>query len=261
MKTARARQKIRQHVRQEELTSSVTLGRELFERELKKARKERPGEERLEKAARALGLENAEDMLEALGRGEIGPSAILRELFPEQEPVAPKPATAFERFVDRVRGGTSRGVRIQGLDNMMVRYSQCCQPVPGDDVIGYITRGRGISIHRIDCPNVLNLGEHPERRIEIDWEAEAGERFFVRLVVDGNDRRGLLSDIASAITDSGTNIRSAEIDAAEEGMTGNFVVEVHDLAHLKKVIKAIRRVSGVHDVQRRESFGESDLGV
>jgi GTP diphosphokinase / guanosine-3',5'-bis(diphosphate) 3'-diphosphatase len=101
--------------------------------------------------------------------------------------------------VERVRG-TGRGVRIQGMDNTLVRYSQCCQPVPGDDVIGYITRGRGISIHRTDCPNVLNLSQHPERRIEIEWEAESGERFYVRIIVEGSDRRGLLSDIATAIT-------------------------------------------------------------
>ena len=121
----------------------------------------------------------------------------------------------------------------------MVRYSACCQPVPGDEVIGYITRGRGISIHRIDCPNVLNLGEHPERRVEIEWEAESGERFFVRLVVEGDDRRGLLSDIATAISDTGTNIQSAEIKAVEGGMNGNFAVEVQDLTHLKKVMKSI----------------------
>jgi GTP pyrophosphokinase len=130
--------------------------------------------------------------------------------------------------------------------------------VPGDEVIGYITRGRGISIHRIDCPNILNLGEHPERRVEIEWEAESGERFFVRLVVEGDDRRGLLSDIATAISETGTNIQSAEIKAVEGGMNGNFAVEVQDLTHLKKVMKAVRRVKGVISVERKEHFAELD---
>ncbi len=155
--------------------------------------------------------------------------------------------------------GSGRGVRIQGLDNMMVKYSQCCQPVPGDDVIGYITRGRGISVHRVDCPNVLNLSEHPERRIEIEWQAESGDRFFVRLVVEGDDRRGLLSEIAAAITETGTNIKAADINAVEGGMKGSFAVEVSDLAHLKKVMRAIRRVNGVISVERREHLGEQDL--
>ena len=141
----------------------------------------------------------------------------------------------------------------------MVRYSACCQPVPGDKVIGYITRGRGISIHRNDCPNVLNLSEHPERRVEIDWEAEAHDRFFVRLVIEGTDRRGLLSDIATAISDTGTNIQSAEIKSVDGGMNGLFAVEVQNLAHLKKVIKSIRAVNGVLAVERREHFTESDI--
>jgi GTP pyrophosphokinase len=141
----------------------------------------------------------------------------------------------------------------------MVRYSQCCQPVPGDDVIGYITRGRGISIHRSDCPNVLKLTEHPERRIEIDWQSDRAQRFFVKIVMEGTDRRGLLSDIATAITNTGTNIQSAEIDAVEGGMRGEFVVEVEDLSHLTKVMKAVRKVKGVINVERRESLAESDL--
>lgn len=258
VKTARARQKIRQWIKQEEHEASVALGKEILERELKKARKERPGEAALERAATSLNLPDIAHLYAALGRGDLGITAILKELFPGEETSVGRPATAFERLIDRVRGST-RGVRIQGLDNMMVRYSQCCQPVPGDEVVGYITRGRGISIHRVDCPNVLNLADHPERRIEIDWETDAGDRFFVRLIVEGDDRRGLLSDIASAITATGTNIGSAEIKAVEGGMAGSFVVEVQNLTHLKKVMKAIRRVAGVLSVERREHFAEADL--
>jgi GTP diphosphokinase / guanosine-3',5'-bis(diphosphate) 3'-diphosphatase len=257
VKTARARQKIRQWIKQEEFQSSVALGRDLLDREVKKARRDRPAEDALLTAAEALGLPTAEHLFAALGRGEVGPTSILNELYPgaaeAAEPI--KPASAFERLVDRVRG-SGKGVRIQGLENLMVRYSQCCQPVPGDDVIGYITRGRGISIHRADCPNVLNLADHPERRIEIEWEAESGDRFYVRLIVEGDDRRGLLSDLASAITQTGTNIGAAEIRSEEGGMTGSFVVDVQDLAHLKKVMKAIRQVSGVISVERREHVGE-----
>jgi guanosine-3',5'-bis(diphosphate) 3'-pyrophosphohydrolase len=252
VKTARARQKIRQFIKQQESSAATDLGKDLLERELRKAKKGKPTEAQLQAAARALGQGSLEAMHSALGRGEIGPSAILKELFPGEEPVERREPTALERFVDRMRG--DRGVKIQGLDNMMVRYSQCCQPVPGDEVIGYITRGRGISIHRSDCPNVLNLAEHPERRVEIDWAAEANDRFFVRLIIEGSDRRGLLSDIANAITSTGTNIQSAEIKAVEGGMNGAFVVEVHDLTHLKKVIKSVRRVNGVLAVERREHF-------
>jgi GTP diphosphokinase / guanosine-3',5'-bis(diphosphate) 3'-diphosphatase len=257
VKTARARQKIRHHIKQAETTSALSLGHELFIRELRKARKDRPAEADLQKAALSLNYVDFDGVLAALGRGEIGPSAILKELFPGEAEAPPRAPTALERLVERVRGN-GRGVRIHGVDNTLVRYSQCCQPVPGDDVIGYITRGRGISIHRNDCPNVLNLSQHPERRIEIEWEAESGERFYVRIIVEGNDRRGLLSDIATAITSTGTNISSAEIKSKEGGMTGSFVVEVQDLSHLKKVMKYIRRVNGVLSAERREHFAGAD---
>jgi GTP pyrophosphokinase len=257
VKTARARQKIRNWIKSQEASAATDLGKDLLEREIRKVRKGKPTEAQLQEAAKALGQMSLDALYAALGRGDIGPSAILRELFPGEEQAPRREPTALERFVDRMRG--DRGVKIQGLDNMMVRYSQCCQPVPGDQVIGYITRGRGISIHRSDCPNVLNLADHPERRVEIDWAAEAHDRFFVRIVVEGNDRRGLLSDIATAITTTGTNIQAAEIKAVEGGMNGAFVVEVHDLTHLKKVIKSVRKVNGVLAVERREHFvGEKE---
>ena len=141
----------------------------------------------------------------------------------------------------------------------MVRYSQCCQPVPGDKVIGYITRGRGISIHRTDCPNVLNLDNDPGRRVDIEWRAERDDRFFVHLHMEGTDRRGLLGDVARTISETATDIQHADMRATDGGMTAAFVVEVQDLNHLKRVMEAVQRVKGVMSVVRRESFGESDL--
>ena len=260
VKTARARNKIRQWIREEEFDSSVRLGKEFIEREVRKARRGKVGEDRFDGVAEALDFPDRDHLYAALGRGDLGPAQIFRELWPDApESVEPeRPPSAFDRLVDRVRGKSS-GVRIQGMENLMVRYSQCCQPVPGDDVIGYITRGRGASIHRSDCPNVLNLADHPERRVEIEWEAEAGERFFVRLELEGTDRRGLVADIASTITDRGTNMKSINIQAEEMGMRGEFVVEVENLEHLKRVMSAVRRVKGVLSVERREHFGSSDL--
>jgi GTP pyrophosphokinase len=255
VKTARARNKIRQWIKQEEFDSSVRLGREFIEREIRKARRGRVSEDRFEKVAKELDFPNVDHLFAALGRGDVGPSQVMKVLWPDApEPEAARPPSAFERLVSRVRG-KAQGVRIQGMENLMVRYSQCCQPVPGDDVIGYITRGRGVSIHRVDCPNVLNLSEHPERRVEIEWEAEAGERFFVRLEMEGTDRRGLVADIATTITGSNTNIKSINVQSEELGMRGEFVVEVEDLDHLNRVIKAVRRVKGVLSVERREHFG------
>lgn len=261
VRTSRARSKINQWIRREQLESAVHLGKEILNREWKKLRK-RPEEERLDEAARELALQGgAEGLYAAVGRGDLGLTKAVRAVFPEEEgPARDRASGAFAKLVDRVRT-SHKGIRIQGMDNLMVRYSQCCQPVPGDDVIGYITRGRGVSIHRSDCPNILNLANRPERRVDIEWDTDESQRFLVRLVLEGTDRHGLFADIARSISDTGTNIQSADIHSVEGGMQGQFVVEVENLSHLKKVMKQVRRVKGVIAIERRESFGESDLTI
>jgi guanosine-3',5'-bis(diphosphate) 3'-pyrophosphohydrolase len=261
VRTSRARQRIRQWIRKEEFDSAAALGKEILERAVRKARRERTGEDRLKEVSKILGFRNGDYLHEALGRGDLGPTAIMKALYPDHEPEtvperAPRPLERLSAVLTR----SDRGVRIQGMDNLMVRYSQCCQPVPGDRVVGYITRGRGVSIHRVDCPNVLHLSQDPERRVEIEWSAEQGERFFVKLRMHGTDRRGLLSDVAKAISDTGTNIQHADMKSTNGGMDAEFVVEVKDLSHLNRVVKAVKKVKGVLNVERREHFEEEDLG-
>ena len=141
---------------------------------------------------------------------------------------------------------------------MMIRYAQCCQPVPGDPVVGYVTRGRGVSIHRADCPNLLILVHEPERRLDIDWKEQAGERFLVRLWLEGNDRRSLYADIAAAVSSTGTDIRSMELKTVDGRVSGAALVEVENLAHLQRIMRAARRVKGITDVARRERISAEE---
>src|SRR5204863_4937398 len=173
-----------------------------------------------------------------------------KQIYPDIEQTEPPKPNVIERFVDRMRG--TKGVRIQGVDGLMVRYAQCCQPVPGDPVVGYVTRGRGVSIHRADCPNLLLLAHEPERRLEIDWQEAEGERFIVRLALEASDRRGLYADLAAAVTGTGTDIRSLDLKTNDGRVNGSMVVDVENLSHLEKIIKAARRVKGVSEVARRE---------
>jgi GTP pyrophosphokinase len=260
VRTSRARQRIRQWIRKEEFDSAVALGKEILERAVRKARQDRPGEDRLKEVSGSLGFRDVEHLHEALGRGDLGPTAVMKALFPDHDPgIVPERAPSTLEKLSAVLTRSDRGVRIQGMDNLMVRYSQCCQPVPGDKVVGYITRGRGVSIHRVDCPNVLHLSQDPERRVEIEWSAEQGERFYVKIEMHGTDRRGLLSDVAKAISDTGTDIQHADMKSTNGGMDAEFVVEVKDLSHLNRVVKAVNKVKGVLDVLRREHFGEEEL--
>ncbi len=256
VRTGRARSKIRQWIKQEEHDASVQIGEEILARELRRRRLARPGDRQLLAAAKALSLPDAGHLVAALGRGDLATGAVIRALFPdlpvEQTDAPPPPPTAIGRLVQRMRVG--RGIKIQGVDGLMVRYSQCCQPVPGDEVTGYVTKGRGISIHRTDCPNLLALNDEPERRMDLDWQEVQGEVFTVRLAVQGEDRRGLYADLCTAVSQSGTNMRGVELSSGEGGMIGHVVVEVENLSHLTKVIKAVKRVKGVTLVGRRETL-------
>ncbi len=252
--TARARHKIKQWIRHEEEQTSRTLGKEILARELKRRRLELPLEPELDRAAVGLSLADAAGLEIAVGRGDMAIGQIMRALFPELPQDAlqePKPGV-FGRVLDRLRLG--RGIKIQGVDGLMVRYAQCCQPVPGDSVVGYVTQGRGVSIHRVDCPNLLTLNESG-RRVEIDWKEVEGEAFTVGLEVNGEDRRGLYADLMEAISQSGTNIKGADINSKDGTMFGKIFVEVDNLPHLAKVMKAIRRVKGVAEVERRDAPG------
>jgi GTP diphosphokinase / guanosine-3',5'-bis(diphosphate) 3'-diphosphatase len=252
VRTGRARHKIRQWLRLEEQATSVKLGRDILDREVRRRRVAKPDDAQLQTVAKSLNLNDANHLIASIGQGDVHVMQVLKAIYPELETAEPatKPS-AFERLVDRMRGG-SKGVRIQGVDGLMVRYAQCCQPVPGDAVVGYVTRGRGVSIHRGDCPNLLMLAHEPERRLEIDWQEMEGERFVVRLALEGNDRRGLYADVATAVSSTGTDIRSMELRTSDGRATGAAFVEVENLAHLQKIIKAVRRVKGITEVARRE---------
>ncbi len=251
VRTGRARHKIKQWIRHEEETMSNQLGRELLQREVKRRRLTLPDAATLDRAALALGLEDGPGLEAAVGRGDVAIGQLIKALYPEltvEEHEAPKP-TVFGRMLNRIRLG--RGIKIQGVDGLLVRYAQCCQPVPGDTVVGYVTQGRGISIHRADCPNLLTLSAG-DRRVEIDWQEQEGESFAVRLLVNAEDRRGLYADILQAISATGTNIRGADLHTKDGSAFGTVFVEVDNLPHLAKVLKAVRRVKGVTSVDRRE---------
>ncbi len=260
VKTSKARSIIRRTLREEEHASSVALGKDMLEKEYRRNRVRKPDDERLEDTAKHFSVGKTEDLFAALGHGELTISQVWNVLFPEERTAERKPASAFERLVEKIKGRPG-GVRIQGFDNMMVRYSQCCQPIPGDEIMGYVTRGRGVSIHRTDCPNILNMTDEPDRKIEVEWDTGGAQTFIVRLVVTGTDRRGLFADVAGAVSRTSTDIKSADLSATENGIEGTFVVEVTDLEHLTRVIESMKSIDGILEVERKEYFGAHHMGA
>ena len=253
VRTARARHKVRQWINKEEADSSAALGREILERELRRRRLAPPEDAAVAQAAQQLSLGSGDGLFQALGRGDVPTGQVLKALFPDRKPEeleGPRPS-AIGKVIDRFR--LRRGVRVQGLGGLLVRYAQCCQPVPGDPVVGFVTQGRGISIHRSDCPNLLTMPQDQERRVEIDWQSVEGELFVVALGVVGEDRRGLFADLMEAVSHTGTNIKSAELSSKDGAMFGSVLVEVEHSTHLSNVMRAMRRVKGVHTVERRDA--------
>lgn len=258
VRTARARHRIRQWVKQEEADRSENLGKEILERELRRRRLGRADNDQLTNAVEAMSLASLGTLFQGIGRGDIAIGQVLRALFPDRElPRQSDPKMSpVGRVLDRIRMG--KGVKIQGVDGLLVRYAQCCQPVPGDAVVGFVTQGRGISIHRADCPNLLTMPDDRERRVEIDWQVVEGEVFVVCLGVTGEDRRGLFADLMHNVTGLGVNIRQAELSSKDGSMYGTVLVEVENSTQLSKVMRAMRRTKGVAAVERREPMTRSE---
>jgi len=250
VRTAGARSKVRHWLRQRRRTDSVALGKEMLERELKRMRHEVQDAE-LEEVARGLGCTELEQLYARLAEGQLSLTQIVRKLKPDKEGFAERLAKGPLEALGLTKRPAG-GIRIQGIDNVMLSFARCCQPVPGDPVLGVVTIGRGVSVHRIDCPNTFGNRIAPERKVAVEWDAAIGETFPVRLVVYGHDRPALLADIAKAIATTAVNIRSAGMASEDRTARGVFVVEVPHLAKLNDVMHAVRRVPGVARVERRQ---------
>jgi GTP pyrophosphokinase len=254
VQTPGARTKIRHWLKVAEHSDSVALGKEMLERELRRRRLTPPTP--VESLSDSLGHPDVNGLYAALGQGNLSVAQVLGKWFPDGGGPVQRFKEASLETIRAITGRPSQGVRIQGVDNLMVTYAKCCQPVPGDAVVGIVTRGRGVTVHRTDCPNTFEDRVPSERRLVVDWSARAEDSFTVKLSIFGQDRRSLLADIAKAISTTNTNIRTAGIKANDRNARGAFVVEVRDLGHLREVMRAIENVDGVNAVEREQVFGK-----
>jgi GTP pyrophosphokinase len=138
----------------------------------------------------------------------------------------------------------------------MYRFASCCQPVPGERIVGFVTRGRGLSIHRADCHNAVAIYEEPERRVDVEWDVDKGQSFLIRLHALVEDRNNLLKDITEAISEADINVRGGEITFGQTPAVGHFVVEIHNYSQLSKALDRIRKVKGVLSVDREGAAGQ-----
>jgi guanosine-3',5'-bis(diphosphate) 3'-pyrophosphohydrolase len=253
--SGRARSRIRAHLRTEERRQSIDLGRELLEREMHRrdislSRALKSGA--LEKQLTRFPVGSVDELFAAIGFGKLETAQVVDALAPADDSEGRKSLkpTFFERTVRKVtRKDGSTGIRIAGIDDVLVRFGKCCNPLPGDSIIGFITRGRGVTVHRRGCREAMELD--PDRRIEVSWANDARVDRPVQVRVVTADRPGILSTVTGAFVDSGLNISEATCRSLMDGRSVNtFQFTVGDASTLKTLMRNIARIQGVYDVER-----------
>jgi GTP pyrophosphokinase len=251
--TSRARNKIRHFIHAEEKTRSQELGRRLFDKEARRfgvSARSLAEPSAVERVLAEYGMGRAEELYAAIGYGKLPARSVLAKFVPQTE-LKETPDTGIASVVRRVLGTGEDKIKVRGIDDLLVFRARCCNPIRGEAIVGYITRGKGVSVHSAQCPNVVNLLYDPERRIEVEWDKGADpSTYVVRLSIQVEDRKGILADVSSKIAGINTNIRNVEATVDDLRGRIDMTLEISDVKHLQKVVKALRSIEGVLDVER-----------
>jgi len=243
VRTSKARTHIRRFIHKVEREESIKLGREILDKTLRRLKLAHLLKE-IKKSPESTGFSDEESAMKALGTGQITVRDIIQKISPETEESEIEEIDEKERFLSAARR-TVKGVRVHGIDNIMMNFGKCCNPIPGDGIIGFVTRGRGVTVHRLECKNLPVMSEDLDRILEVEWDVSRKEEFLVRLKVVAEDRKGYLKDLTEAISGSNINITSVDIKVDESSVANCFlVVTVPNLRRLNAMLKRIGKVAG-----------------
>jgi GTP pyrophosphokinase len=271
VKSPRARNKIKHWLNEDQRRRAVEIGRKLLEREARrfKVPMSQIDDQDLSRIANEYGVATAADLLATLGQGKHSAHQLLNKLAPgytsqpdTETAVEAKPGTGEAGMSDAVRKlhlTGSDSLQVEGQNDLLVYRARCCNPIRGEEIIGYVTRGKGVAVHARSCPNVQNLLYESDRRIAVEWSrvgdqtAGRSQRYPVKITVFCDDRTGMLKELTAVISEDNTNIRGVEIHQAENGEAMvEFVAEAADLHHLNRMVLGLRRVAGVRAVQTQK---------
>ncbi len=252
VKTIKARSKIRQWIKTQERERSISLGREMLEKAFRKERLNfitLSKTEKMTTVVESLGLKSLEDLIANVGYGKTTPLQVLKPFIAKVEAQEDR-ASILEKLMSRVRKKKPKaGVLVRGVEDILIKFGKCCQPVPGDPIIGYITQGYGVTVHRANCVNALRSS--PDRQIEVEWNTDSSETYPAKIEVISLDRMGLLADLVGNISKLGANILHASSDTKDNRMVeSHFTINVQDKEHLDRILSAVRRVKQVQDAKR-----------
>ena len=257
VKSPRARNKIRGWFTKERREEAIEQGKDSIARAMRKQNlplQRLMSSDVFAEVAAAMRYEGVEALYAAVGEGHISTQSVLEKVVASLQ----SEAEADEAEVPFTPKGRARqlrpsdsGVLVRGAPDILVKLAKCCTPVPGDSIVGFVTRGSGVSVHRDDCINVTSLREHPERMIDVEWAPTSSSIFLVQIQVEALDRSGLLSDITRVLSEHHVNILSANVSTSSDRLAiSRYVFEMSDTVHLDRLLNAVRRIDGVYDVYR-----------
>jgi GTP diphosphokinase / guanosine-3',5'-bis(diphosphate) 3'-diphosphatase len=257
--STRAQSKIRAYFNRERREDAIGRGRDAITRALRRkgisyARTMAAGQ--LAEVARGLSYRNVDALFRAVGEGHVAAATVAHQVVNELTEVEEEAPERVEDLLPvpspiRIGGTEGRDVTVEGDSGMMVKLARCCTPVPGDDIVGFVTRGRGVSVHRADCSNVADLDKEPERFVPVDWSGDVTASFLVSVQIEALDRKHLLRDITAVLGDLHINITSAQVATRKDRVAVlRFSFELGDPTHLDYALRSVRRVEGVYDAYR-----------
>jgi guanosine-3',5'-bis(diphosphate) 3'-pyrophosphohydrolase len=256
VKTSRARNKIKHLINASERAAAIEIGQKYLDKEARRLGVQLGKVSRadLEACAAEYGYSKMEDLYAALGYGKFSARQVLGKIAPgvvKDEP-EPTPAPAPSTTMPGRPNDPDAVIKVRGIDDILVYRAKCCNPIRGEAIVGYVTRGKGVAVHSKMCPNVQNLMYDVERKLEVEWARAAEDSFPVRIVIHTDDRPGMLNQLTSVLSDENTNIRSleAKTEIDQDGGIVEMTVDVRDKKQLEKLVSAMRRISGVRDVER-----------
>ena len=247
VKTGKARHWIKKYLKEEQFAQTLEIGKEILTKFLKKHKLTEKSKEIVDIIPK-LGFTNLESIIISIGRGELVVESIARKLFPTEEASTEEKQNFFSKYLKKSRN--TSGIKIQGMNNLLISFAKCCHPVPGDSIAGYLTKGRGVTVHRVDCKNMIHLLEDTQRIIEAEWDIEKNQEFLVHLLIIGEDRKDFLKDVTLCVSKLNVNIVMANFSIEDMYAKGYLNLQVKDLQHLTRIINSLQKLQGVISVER-----------
>jgi guanosine-3',5'-bis(diphosphate) 3'-pyrophosphohydrolase len=252
VKTLKARSAIRRWLKSTGRQESIDLGKKIVQNSFRKLHSNSPFNDHVAGLLQFLGVSSLDRLYELVGSGEMPISRAMQYF--QVRKIKKSPSNVVSRLVDTFTGRNNQGVLVGGTEDLMVRFAKCCNPIPGDSIIGFVTRGRGISVHKADCTNVELFSTDEERKIEVSWDNGEQKKYFVSLEIVGVDRAGLLNEISQVFTDFGANVIEGSIKTLNQQAKSMFKIEIRNINQLKQIFRRVQRIKGIENISRVKDY-------